>query len=125
VGRIRYLGVVLYDADRIAEAASVPDEKDLYQAQLDLFLNPNDPAVIEQARADGIPESWLALGVGHDGDGCAGERAGQGEERGGGGEEVAAHALSFSRGGLAHKFDSPGPAPLRDGPGAARPGAGG
>ena len=43
VGRIRYLGVVLYDADRILEAASVPDEKDLYQAQLDIFLNPNDP----------------------------------------------------------------------------------
>ncbi|WP_374412390.1 nitrate reductase subunit beta, partial [Hydrogenophaga sp.] len=59
VGRIRYLGVVLYDADRIAEAASVPDEKDLYQAQLDIFLNPHDPKVIEQARLDGIPESWL------------------------------------------------------------------
>ena len=31
VGRIRYLGVVLYDADRIEEAASVPDEQDLYR----------------------------------------------------------------------------------------------
>ena len=59
VGRIRYLGVVLYDADRIQEAASVPDDKDLYQAQLDIFLNPHDPAVIEQARKDGIPEAWL------------------------------------------------------------------
>ena len=59
VGRIRYLGVVLYDADRIGEAASVENEKDLYQAQLDIFLNPNDPAVIEQARKDGIPEAWL------------------------------------------------------------------
>ena len=59
VGRIRYLGVVLYDADRIAEAASVVNEKDLYQAQLDLFLNPNDPKVIAQAREDGIPEAWL------------------------------------------------------------------
>jgi nitrate reductase beta subunit len=46
VGRIRYLGVLLYDADRIAEAASVAAEKDLYQAQLDIFLDPNDPAVI-------------------------------------------------------------------------------
>ena len=44
VGRIRYLGVVLYDADRIEEAASVEDEKDLYQAQLDIFLDPNDPS---------------------------------------------------------------------------------
>ena len=59
VGRIRYLGVVLYDADRIAEAASVVNEKDLYQAQLDLFLNPNEPKVIAQARLDGIPEAWL------------------------------------------------------------------
>src|SRR3546814_2166364 len=38
VGRIRYLGVMLYDADRIQEAASVPAEKDLYQAHLDIFL---------------------------------------------------------------------------------------
>ena len=59
VGRIRYLGVLLYDADRIAEAASVKDEKDLYQAQLDIFLDPNDPKVIAQARADGIPDAWM------------------------------------------------------------------
>jgi nitrate reductase beta subunit len=59
VGRIRYLGVVLYDADRIAEAASVADDKDLYQAQLDIFLDPHDPKVIEQARKDGVPEAWL------------------------------------------------------------------
>ena len=45
VGKIRYLGVVLYDADRVKAAASVPDEKDLLAAQLDLFLDPNDPAV--------------------------------------------------------------------------------
>ena len=60
VGRIRYLGVVLYDADRIEAAASEKDEKKLYQAQLDVFLDPNDPKVIEQARADGVPEAWLA-----------------------------------------------------------------
>ncbi len=59
VGRIRYLGVVLYDADRIEEAASVPNEQDLYEAQLSVFLDPNDPKVIEQARADGIAENWL------------------------------------------------------------------
>ncbi|MCC7428508.1 MAG: nitrate reductase subunit beta, partial [Alphaproteobacteria bacterium] len=59
VGRIRYLGVLLYDADRIAQAASVEHDKDLYQAQCDLFLDPNDPKVIEQARKDGIPEAWL------------------------------------------------------------------
>jgi nitrate reductase beta subunit len=59
VGRIRYLGVLLYDADRIEAAASVERDKDLYQAQLDIFLDPFDPRVIEQARADGIPEAWL------------------------------------------------------------------
>ncbi|MBM3504617.1 MAG: nitrate reductase subunit beta [Alphaproteobacteria bacterium] len=60
VGRIRYLGVLLYDADRIEQAASVRQDVDLYQAQLDVFLDPNDPAVIMAARANGIPEAWLA-----------------------------------------------------------------
>jgi nitrate reductase beta subunit len=59
VGRIRYLGVILYDADRIAEAASTADEQDLYEEQLKVFLDPNDPAVIAQARKDGVPDSWL------------------------------------------------------------------
>jgi nitrate reductase beta subunit len=59
VGRIRYLGVMLYDADRIEEAASAPNEKDLYEAQCRIFLNPSDPAVIAQARKDGVPDSWL------------------------------------------------------------------
>jgi len=59
VGRIRYLGVLLYDADRIEEAAATPQEKDLYQAQLDIFLDPNDPKVQEAARAEGIPDSWI------------------------------------------------------------------
>src|SRR5690606_19856389 len=59
VGRIRYLGVLLYDADRIEAAASVEDEKDLYKAQLDLILDPHDPAVIEQAKSDGVHDKWL------------------------------------------------------------------
>ncbi|MDE2739412.1 MAG: nitrate reductase subunit beta [Paracoccaceae bacterium] len=59
VGRIRYLGVILYDADRIAEAASTPDERDLYEAQLNVFLDPEDPEVIAQARLDGVPDAWL------------------------------------------------------------------
>ncbi len=59
VGRIRYLGVLLYDADRIEEAASTENEEDLYQAQLDIFLDPHDPEVQEQARKDGVPEAWL------------------------------------------------------------------
>jgi nitrate reductase beta subunit len=59
VGRIRYLGVVLYDADQIEAAASVPDDKDLYEAQLKIFLDPNDPKIAEQARIDGVPDQWM------------------------------------------------------------------
>jgi nitrate reductase beta subunit len=59
VGRIRYLGVLLYDADKIEAAASTPNEQDLYQAQLDCFLDPHDPEVIAEARKHGIPESWI------------------------------------------------------------------
>jgi len=35
----------------------VPDEKELYEAQLKIFLDPSDPAVIAAARAEGIPEA--------------------------------------------------------------------
>lgn len=59
VGRLRYLGLVLYDADRVAEAASVENEHDLLEAQRDVILDPHDPAVIAAARADGIPEDWI------------------------------------------------------------------
>ncbi|NUL43796.1 nitrate reductase subunit beta [Cellulosimicrobium funkei] len=59
VGRLRYIGIFLYDADRVTEAASVPNEQDLYEAQLDLMMDPHDPQVIEAARAEGIPEDWL------------------------------------------------------------------
>ena len=59
VGRIRYLGVMLYDADKIDVAANAEKTTDLYDAQLDVFLDPNDPVVIETARADGIPEDWI------------------------------------------------------------------
>jgi nitrate reductase beta subunit len=59
VGRLRYLGLVLYDADRVAEAASVENEHDLLEAQRDIILDPNDPAVVEAARAEGIPEDWI------------------------------------------------------------------
>ncbi|MEV4397806.1 nitrate reductase subunit beta [Nonomuraea sp. NPDC049607] len=59
VGRLRYLGVMLYDADRVGEAAAVPEERDLYQAQLDCFLDPADPGVVAAAEAAGIPHDWL------------------------------------------------------------------
>jgi nitrate reductase beta subunit len=59
VGRIRYIGILLYDADRVKEAASTTDEKELYHAQLKLFLDPNDPEVIKQAQKDGISDDWI------------------------------------------------------------------
>jgi nitrate reductase / nitrite oxidoreductase, beta subunit len=59
VGRLRYLGLFLYDADRVTAAAATPEEKDLYAAQLDLILDPNDPQVIAAARQQGIPTDWL------------------------------------------------------------------
>jgi nitrate reductase / nitrite oxidoreductase, beta subunit len=59
VGRLRYIGLMLYDVDRVGAAAAVADEHDLYQAQLDLFLDPSDPEVITAARREGIPDDWL------------------------------------------------------------------
>ncbi|MGB0496659.1 MAG: nitrate reductase subunit beta, partial [Kangiellaceae bacterium] len=59
VGRIRYLGVILYDADKIKEVAASESETDLYEKQLEIFLDPNDPKVIAQAKKDGIADSVL------------------------------------------------------------------
>ncbi|OAH14257.1 nitrate reductase subunit beta [Streptomyces jeddahensis] len=59
VGRLRYLGVMLYDADKVTAAASVKDEKALYEAQLDVFLDPEDPAVQRAAEQAGIPYDWM------------------------------------------------------------------
>ncbi len=58
VGRIRYMGVLLYDADRIPDAATVPDDE-LVDAQLEAILDPFDPEVIAAARANGIDDGWI------------------------------------------------------------------
>jgi nitrate reductase beta subunit len=50
---------MLYDADKIKDAASVKDEQDLYQAQCDIFLDPHDLEIIDQAKKDGVPDSWI------------------------------------------------------------------
>jgi len=57
-GRIRYLGPLLYDLDRVPEAANAPDE-DLVRAQREIILDPHDSQVIAAARAAGISEPWL------------------------------------------------------------------
>jgi len=59
VGRLRYIGVLFYDADAVLAAASVSDEKDLYPAQLGVFLNPHDPRVVAEAERSGITQEWI------------------------------------------------------------------
>ena len=58
VGRIRYLGVLLYDADKIESAAS-SDERSLVDQQMDMILDPFDPEVIAAAKANGIADSTI------------------------------------------------------------------
>jgi nitrate reductase beta subunit len=58
VGRLRYLGVWLYDADRVLEAATALDEN-LVEAQRSILLDPTDPAVLASARENGVPDDWL------------------------------------------------------------------
>lgn len=57
-GRIRYLGPLLYDLDKVAEVANA-DEADLVSMHRDLILDPNDPEVIAAAREAGVTEAWL------------------------------------------------------------------
>ncbi len=58
VGRIRYLGVLLYDAARIKETASVPDAE-LVAAHRAMIQDPFDPAVIAAARANGVSDAMI------------------------------------------------------------------
>ncbi|MBI6546778.1 MAG: nitrate reductase subunit beta [Cyanobacteria bacterium NC_groundwater_1444_Ag_S-0.65um_54_12] len=58
VGRIRYLGVLLYDAagiDRVARAST----EELVAAQRDLIKDPGDPKVQALARSNGISDQML------------------------------------------------------------------
>ena len=59
VGKIRYVGVILYDADKIATAASTKKDQELYPAQARMFLDPTDPAVVAEAIFQGIPQSYI------------------------------------------------------------------
>lgn len=59
VGRIRYLGVMLYDADKIEQAAAIERTENLYKSQLELFLDPFDPNVIAEASKQGIDHNVI------------------------------------------------------------------
>jgi nitrate reductase beta subunit len=58
VGRIRYLGMILYDAERIEATAKLP-EADLVDGQRALILDPSDPDVIRAARENGVHDSVI------------------------------------------------------------------
>ena len=58
VGRIRYLGVLLYDADMIDKVANLPDEE-LIEAQREMILDPFDLKVIAAAKKNGIPDDVI------------------------------------------------------------------
>ncbi len=58
VGRIRYLGVLLYDAERLEEVAKLPADQ-LVEGQRSLILDPNDPLVIAAARENGVHDSVI------------------------------------------------------------------
>jgi len=58
VGRIRYLGVLLYDASRIGEIAASSDDQ-LIDAHRSIILDPHDPAVLAAARASGLHDAVL------------------------------------------------------------------
>ncbi|MEU6543097.1 hypothetical protein [Streptomyces sp. NPDC046859] len=59
VGGVPYLGVMLYDADKVRAAASSAREQDLYKAQLGVFLDPEDVMVRLACERAGITGDWL------------------------------------------------------------------
>jgi nitrate reductase beta subunit len=58
VGRIRYLGVLLYDADKI-EATVHEEENYLIDRHMDIILDPFDEKVIRAAKMNGIADSTI------------------------------------------------------------------
>ncbi len=57
-GRIRFVGVLLYDADRVQETASAPREQ-LILKHREMILDPFSPDVIRAAQTAGIPAGVL------------------------------------------------------------------
>jgi nitrate reductase beta subunit len=64
VGRIRYVGIILYDADRISAAASVASDHGIYPAHLDMFLDPTDPKIRNEAASQGIAANFIEAAAG-------------------------------------------------------------
>jgi len=58
VGRIRYLGAMLYDADKIKDIASC-DLSEIVDRQKEIYLDPFDEAVVEAAKKNGVADSTI------------------------------------------------------------------
>jgi nitrate reductase beta subunit len=58
VGRIRYLGVMLYDADKIHNVAAC-SESELVDRHLDIYPDPADPEVVGAAKKSGVPDAVI------------------------------------------------------------------
>ena len=59
VGRIRYVGVVLYDVEKIRWAASTQNAQEVYPAHLEILLDPENSEVIDTARKQGISNNFI------------------------------------------------------------------
>ena len=60
VGRIRYIGIVLYDADRVEAAASVPDaHAPARRPSTTCSSTRATPPCARRPRRDGIPDDWI------------------------------------------------------------------
>jgi nitrate reductase / nitrite oxidoreductase, beta subunit len=58
VGRIRYIGLLLYDAERLVDAAAVHD-RELVEAQRAVIQDPFDPKVEAAAKAAGLSDATI------------------------------------------------------------------
>ncbi len=58
VGRIRYLGLLLYDADRIPAATAV-DDSELVDAHRSIIQDPWDAEVLASARSNGVTDAQI------------------------------------------------------------------
>jgi len=59
VGRIRYVGVVLYDVDKIRWAASAQNAEEVYPAHLEILADPENTRVINAAKQQGISDNFI------------------------------------------------------------------
>lgn len=57
-GQVRFLGLLLYDADRIRDTAGLPEES-LVEGLQDFFLDPCNPLVQSEARRCGVSKATL------------------------------------------------------------------